>query len=263
MAEFKDKVIWITGASQGIGRALAEACAGRGAQVVASARSAQALSDLAAQGGGAIHPLELDVTDMEAIERAARTVLERYGRVDYLINNAGISQRSLIVDTDLNVYRRLMEVNFFGAVALTQAVLPAMRQAQSGHISVIGSPAGKFATPLRSGYCAAKHAAHAFFESLRAELAGDGIQVAVVVPGPIRTNITVNALNGAGGEHGLMEDSIAQGIPADDCARAILEGFAAGDVEIHVLLPSTAKMMELRRLEPLVFFEKVKSLGPK
>ena len=241
MTEFQDKLCWVTGASQGIGRALALELAERGARVVATARSNGALEELAEESSGRVSPLALDVTDMEAIGLAVERVLEEFGTVDCLINNAGISQRSLIVDTGLDVFRRLMEVNYFGPLALTLAVMPSMRRAGSGHISVVGSPAGKFATPLRSGYCAAKHAAHAFFEALRAELAEDGIQVSVVVPGPIQSNITVNALDGDGGEYGRMEDNIAEGIPADVCARAILDGFARGEVEIHVLTTGPRK----------------------
>ncbi len=263
MTQFPGKVVWITGASEGIGRALTVAFAAAGATVIASARQGQALAALASEQAGAISPQRLDVTDMEGIRRVSETVLERFGRVDYLINNAGISQRSLIVDTEIEVYRRLMEVNFFGAVAMTQALLPSMRRAGSGHISVIGSPAGRFATPLRSGYCAAKHAAHAFFESLRAELAEDGIGVTVIVPGPIHTNVTVNALTGAGERYGRMEEIIASGISPEDCARAILAGLAAGDDEIQVVTPAVQKMLDLCRDDPPAFFERIKSLGPR
>ncbi len=263
MAGFEGKVVWITGASEGIGRALAVAFAQCGARVVASARRGEVLDALVSKCGAAVSALALDVTDMGAIGRATETVLRRFGRVDYLINNAGQSQRALIAETDLAVYRQLMEVNFFGAVALTQAVLPSMRQNKAGHVAVMGSPAGKFATPLRSGYCAAKHAAHAFFESLRAELAADGIRVAVIIPGPIHTNVTRNALTGQGGSYGRMEEVIAQGIPPEDCARAVLQGLADGDPEIYVVTPEVQKMLELRRDHPLAFFERVKSLGPK
>lgn len=263
MSEFKDSVVWITGASEGIGRALAVAFAEVGASVVASARNADALAELASEREDAITALPLDVTDGTAITRSAETVLGRFGRVDLLINNAGLTHRALIRETGLDVFRRIMEVNFFGALALTQAVLPSMLERGSGHIALMGSPAGKYATPLRSGYCAAKYAAHGFFESLRSEVAGDGIGVTVIIPGPIRTNVTLNAITGDGGTFGKMEDGIANGISPEDCAKAVLAGLAAGEDEIYVVTPEVDRMLALRRDDPPAYFERVKSMVPR
>ena len=228
--------VWITGASSGIGEALAHAFHHAGARLILSARRADELSRVQSKCGGQAQTriLPLDVTNSGELPGKARTALEIFGGIDVLVNNAGVTQRSLVKDTGLDVYRKLMEVNFFGAVALTKAVLPAMIEARRGHIVVISSLVGKFGTPLRSGYAAAKHALHGFFDSLRAEVGRYGIKVMLVCPGYIRTDISLHALRGDGGLHGKMDSGQAGGMPVEKCAAQILKAMARGKEEIYV-----------------------------
>lgn len=170
---FRDQVVWITGASSGIGEALAYAVSERGARLIVSARREQKLLEVqAACADPHAHlVLPLDLTDPEAIEPAATAALKHGNRIDILIHNAGLSQRSLAKHTSLEVVRRILETNFFGTVALTVALLPAMLERRVGRFVVVTSLVGKFGTPLRSAYAASKHALHGFFDSLRAEVA--------------------------------------------------------------------------------------------
>jgi NADP-dependent 3-hydroxy acid dehydrogenase YdfG len=200
---FENQVVWITGASSGIGEALAVKLAAAGAKLVLSARRQNELKRVAAvcEAVGAdragLLVLPLDVTDWAAMPAAAERVLETFDRIDMLLNNAGISQRSLCVDTDMSVYRNLFEVDVLGQIALTKAVLPLMLERRSGHIAITSSVAGKIGVPYRTGYCAAKHAVMGFYDALRAEVAGHGVKVTTITPGYIRTNISVHALTGS------------------------------------------------------------------
>ncbi|MBO0936087.1 SDR family oxidoreductase [Fibrella sp. HMF5335] len=234
---FNQKTAWITGASSGIGEALAVELARQGARLVLSARRETELQRVAKATGlpaDAVLVLPLDVTDAADLAEKVQTVLARFGRVDYVFQNAGITQRSLVQDTDPVVYRRLMDVNFFGAVALTQAVLPQLLTQKSGHFVVTSSVAGKIGVKQRSGYCASKHALHGFFDSLRAEVANEGLRVTIVCPGYIRTPISSSALSASGEVYGKSDRAQEQGMPADECARRILKAVAAGREEIYV-----------------------------
>ena len=234
---FNQKIAWITGASSGIGEALALELARQGARLVLSARREGELERVATATGlpaEAVLVLPLDVTDPADLAQKVQTVLARFGRIDYVFQNAGITQRSLVQDTDTGVYRRLMEVNFFGAVALTQAVLPMMLSQKSGHFVVTSSVAGKIGVKQRSGYCASKHALHGFFDSLRAEVATNGLRVTMVCPGYIRTPISSSALSANGAVYGKSDRAQELGMPADDCARRILRAVASGREEIYV-----------------------------
>ncbi len=234
---FRNKVAWITGASSGIGEALAIALARQGASLVLSARRADELQRVANATGlpaSQLLILPLDVTNEAALPDQVQTVLDRFGRLDYVFQNAGITQRSFVNETDFAVYRRLMEVNFFGAVALTQAVLPTMLAQKSGHFVVTSSVSGKIGVKQRSGYCASKHALHGFFDSLRAEVAHDGLRVTLVCPGYIQTPISKSALDAHGGTYGRSDQHQEQGMPADDCARRILKAVAAGREEVYI-----------------------------
>ena len=186
-------VIWITGASSGIGEAIAVALSNsklpefkQGIRLVLSARRADELERVASQTGlpaDDVLVLPMDVTDLDGMAAHVDTVRQRFGRVDYVFQNAGISQRGLVIDTTLADYERLMQVNFFGVVALTKAVLPLMLAQGSGHFVVTSSVAGKIGTKLRAGYCASKHALHGFFDALRAETTDAGLRVTIVCPG--------------------------------------------------------------------------------
>lgn len=229
------QVVWITGASSGIGAALAEACARQGARVVLSARRLDELEKVRARCNRPddhfVLPMDMAGADFA---RATADVLARFGRIDVLVNNAGISQRSRIAETSLDVDRRIMEVNYFGVVGLTKAVLPVMQRQKGGHVVVVSSLVGLVSTPLRSTYSASKHALHGFFEALRAEEHDNGIRVLMVCPGAIATDVSLHALAGDGSEHGVMDPLQATGMPPAECARQILEALAAERAEILV-----------------------------
>ena len=262
---FSDNVVWITGASSGIGEALACALVREGAIPVLSARRAEELERVRARclelGAPDALALPLDVTDAAAMPAAAHAVHARFGRIDTLINNAGISQRSLCVDTDMAVYRQLFEVDVFGQIALTKAVLPVMLDQRDGHIAVTSSVVGKIGVPLRTGYCAAKHAVMGFFDALRAETAKQGIQVTTITPGYIRTEISVNALRGDGVEYGKVDDEIAQGMDATACAEAILAGLRKGEPEIAMGGKPEMQALLMKRPFPRLVFKRVAAMA--
>jgi short-subunit dehydrogenase len=234
---FVEKRVWITGASSGIGEALAYAFAQQGAALVLSARQEEALQRVAQKcldaGAAAAQVLPLDLADEAALTRLAAQFEALVGRVDVLVNNGGISQRSEVLDTAMDVYRRLMEVNYLGAVAVTKMALPGMLARRSGQIVAISSVSGKLGAPFRSGYSASKHALHGFFDCLRSEVSMAGVKVLLVCPGYIRTNISINALNAEGQPTGKMDDNQANGMPADVLADRILKAIRQGKNEIN------------------------------
>lgn len=233
---FQDKVVWITGASSGIGKALAIAFSARGARLVLSARREEKLQEVRSACTNPAHHITvpLDLTDSASIEQAVQTVFKRMGHIDILVNNGGVSQRSLVKDTTLEVDRRIMETNFFGAIHLTKAVLPSMLERESGQFVVISSLTGHLSTPLRSTYAASKHALHGFFNSLRAETADAGLRVLIVCPGYIRTEISQNALTGSGDAHAKLDPNQEAGLTPADCAAQILQGIERNKAEIYV-----------------------------
>lgn len=260
---FTQKVAWITGASSGIGEALAVELARQGTRLVLSARREDELQRVAKATGlptDAILVLPLDVTNAADLSQKVATVLARFGQIDYVFQNAGITQRGLVQDTDPAVYRRLMDVNFFGAVALTQAVLPQMLAQKSGHFVVTSSVAGKIGVKQRSGYCASKHALHGFFDSLRAEVAHEGLRVTMVCPGYIRTPISSSALNESGQVYGKSDKAQEQGMPADECARRMLKAVASGKEEFYVGGFETLGIY-LKRFFPAILSRMVRNRG--
>ena len=232
---FTGKTIWITGATSGIGEALAYAFAEAGARLVLSARREEKLHAVKAACAHAerhrVVPLDLAETD--SLAEVAQQVLQE-GPVDILINNGGISQRSRAAETDLAVDRRLMEVNYFGTVALTKAVLPSMLARRAGHIVVISSVAGKLGAPKRSAYSASKHALHGFFDVLRAEVHDAGLRVTIICPGYIHTDISKNALIADGSRHGTMDQNQAEGMTPEACARRILRAIEQEKAEVYI-----------------------------
>jgi len=256
---FNGAVVWITGASSGIGEELARQAAAKGAKLVLSARRPGELhrvreACLAAGSPDAL-VLPLDMLAYDAMASRTRAVVDHFGRIDLLVNNAGMSQRSFCVDTSFDVYRQMMDVNVLGQIALTQAVLPVMLDQGSGHIAVTASVAGKVGAPMRTGYCAAKHAVMGFFDALRTEVAADGIAVTTITPGFIRTNVARNALTGDGTPLGQDDDDIAGGMAVADCVREIVAGFEAGIPEIAVGGDMELGLLKLRRENPEQAFD--------
>ncbi|MFZ4688744.1 MAG: SDR family NAD(P)-dependent oxidoreductase [Polymorphobacter sp.] len=252
------KTIWITGASSGIGRGLALALAAEGATLILSGRNEAALTEVSAacQGSTAIAFDAADLAVLPAMVTRAQGVT---GHIDMLINNAGVAQRSFVADTDMVVYRDLMEINFFVPARLTQLVLPAMLARGQGHIAAVASLSGKFGNPSASGYCAAKHAVMGFFDSLRSEVAHDGIDVTTIVPGFVRTAISVRALNGQGSPiNGTVPD---RGITAEEAAATIIAGFKAGQREIPVGRGPEMALLDLKRSNPDQVFDMMAGMG--
>jgi short-subunit dehydrogenase len=249
---FLNRTVWITGASSGIGEALAYAFHNSGAKLILSARREEELKRVQGQCGGQPNArvLPLDMSHADELAAKTREALAMFGGIDILVLNAGISQRSLTRDTGESVYRQLMEVNFFGPEALTRAVLPSMLEKNSGHIVVISSIAGRFGVPLRSGYSATKFALHGFYEALRAEEAKNGIRVTLICPGFIRTGISVSALKGDGSKHAKMDPELARGMPASVCARQILNAVAREKEEVTIGAPREKMLVYMKRFLP-------------
>lgn len=232
----KDKRIWITGASSGIGAAFVKVASQQGAHLLISARSEDKLNAIAEanQGTGTIKVLPLDLTAMETHQDKVNAAIELMGSIDVMLHNGGISQRSLVKDTDLEVDRKVMEVDYFGTVSLTKALLPHFLEQGTGHFAVVTSLMGVFSSPMRSGYCGAKHALHGFFNSLRAEHHDDQIAVTLVCPGFIQTNISKNALVGDGSHQGTMDKATGSGLTAEQCAQRMAKAIAKAKPEVYI-----------------------------
>jgi short-subunit dehydrogenase len=264
MGGFKNKVIWITGASSGIGEALTAAFAKEGSMLVLSARRADELERVKSVSGlnnenSLILPL--DLSDTSRVNDLTQQVIARFGRIDILINNGGISQRALTKDTSLETDRKLMEINFFGTVALTKSVLPFMLKQKSGHIIAMSSIAGKFGFYYRSAYSASKHALHGFFESLRMEIHNDNVKVLIVCPGKIKTNISINAVTGDGGKHNKMDESTEQGLSAAECAKQILNAIETNKEEVFIG-GKELRAIWVKRLFPKLFSKMIRKQKP-
>lgn len=233
---YQDKVVWITGASSGIGEALAHEFAAQGAKLVLSARRADVLEAVRLQCANPDRHfvLPLDMTDSESLPAHVQNVLDHFGHIDVLVNNAGISQRSLIKDTSLAVDRKVMELDFFGPVALTKAVLPSMLQRGQGHLVAVSSVVGLVATPYRSAYAAAKHAIIGFYDALRAEVHDNGLQVSVLIPGFVRTNVSLSAVTADGSAHGIVDPQQETAMPAATFAERAVAALAKGEERIII-----------------------------
>lgn len=238
MSRAMNKVVWLTGASSGIGEALAYELSKKGAKLILSARRKDELERVkgncvsSAQADIKILPLDLEKSD--TLELTTEAAIQLFGHVDMLINNGGISQRSFVANTSLAVYRRLMEVNYFGAVALTLNLLPHFIQQQKGHFVTITSVTGLFGTPYRSGYAASKHALHGFFDSLRAEHDKDNIKVSLICPGFIRTGLSQSALTADGTPLNKMDAAQFKGKSAEWCARKIVAAIESNKQEVYI-----------------------------
>ncbi len=233
---YENKVVWITGASSGIGKALAYELSKRGAELILSSRKEKSLLEVKAK---CHHPekvkvVPLDLERHEEMEGIVRTVLGEVEHIDFLINNGGISQRSFVKDTDIQVDEKIFRINFLGTIALTKAVLPAMIARKSGKIVTVTSVVGKYATPKRSSYAAGKHALHGFMDSLRAEVYYDGIKVQIICPGYVNTNISINALTSDGSPQGTLDKTTANGIKPDQFAQKMANAMLKNRDEVYI-----------------------------
>jgi len=238
MAAIRGSVIWITGASSGIGEALVYELAQRGAKLVISARRKEELERVKGNCPRDRQPdiavLPLDLTNSAMLALSTQAAIQMFGHIDVLINNGGISQRSLVKDTAVDVDRRLMEVNYFGAIAITKNLLPHFIGRKKGHYVNVSSVTGKFGTPFRSGYAASKHALHGFFDALRAEHFNDNIKVTMICPGFIHTPITLAALTGDGTPLNKMDEAQFKGKPASWCAQQIASAIEREKEEVYI-----------------------------
>jgi short-subunit dehydrogenase len=252
---FKDKVVWITGASSGIGEALAYAFARQGARLILSSRNKRKLEEVrqnCESSKSEVRILPLDLSKLGTLNRKAKQAQGIYGKIDLMVHNAGIASRDLVANIDLATDQKIMNTNYFGAVVLTKALLPSMLERKSGHFLVVSSVSGIYGVPKCSAYSASKHALHGFFESLRAEVTKDNIKITMVVPGFVRTNITVNALNGDGSRYGKMMKVQDRGLDPSRVATTIL---AAASKNKEELLIGRLELLGVycKRLFPGVF----------
>jgi short-subunit dehydrogenase len=235
MRDYKGQTVWITGASSGIGEALAYALGERGARLVLSGRRTERLTQVAkCSGARETHVVPLDLAALDTLPAIAERVVSEIGNVDIMVHNAGVGQRSLVLETDFQVDRRMMETNYLGPVALTKALLPSMLRQKRGQFVVLSSVLGVMSMPRRSGYCASKHALHGYFNSLRAELAREGISVLMVCPGRVHTEFSEQAFEGDGSRHGVSDESSQKGLSAGEVAYRTLAALERGDEEVLI-----------------------------
>ena len=232
------ETIWITGASSGIGEACAYRYASQGDQLILTSSSRERLDVVAERcrqyGAADVFVLPSDLSDLEGVGLLVRQAWDRFGGIDILFLNAGISQRTSVEDTTMDMVRQIMEINFFAPVAITKAILPMMLNAGGGNIAVTTSIAGKFGFPLRCAYSSSKHALYGFFETLRTEYYNKYIRVTIVCPGRVRTNISLRALDKGGKPHGIMDPGQDKGMKVEDAARKIVKAIRKGKREVFI-----------------------------
>lgn len=266
MSHFTDKVVWITGASSGIGEALAYKFSVEGAKLVLSSRRE---SELQRVRSACAHPenvsiLPLDLVDLASLEDKTARAIGAFGHIDIMVHNGGVSQRSIVAETSLEVHRQVMELDYFSYVALTRHLLPHFLTRSAGHFVVVSSVMGKIGTPMRSAYAAAKHALHGFFDCLRAEVSANHIQVTLLTPGYIRTNISLNAVTADGSKLGVLGKDIGNGLAPDKAADQILRAVRAGKYEAYIGKFSGERFaLLINRFAPSVLVKIAAGLNPK
>jgi len=258
------KNIWITGASSGIGRALAVELSKYKVNLIISSRKESELKEvkeICEKNSSKCDVVLLDLESIDSVNASIAEVFALYETVDILVNNGGISQRAFASETDLSVDRKIMEINYFGAVELTKAVLPKMLKQKSGHIVAVSSISGKFGFPLRSAYAASKFAMVGFFETLYFELKPENINVTIVYPGRVKTNVSKNALLKDGTVHGQMDDGQAGGISSEECAKKLVKSIKKNKKEV-LIGGKELIMVHIKRLFPRIFNKIVNKIKP-
>ncbi|MDJ0644196.1 MAG: SDR family NAD(P)-dependent oxidoreductase [Erythrobacter sp.] len=250
--DYSGKVAWITGASSGIGAALARDLASRGAHVVLSGRDEERLAEVAADCGETLI-LPFDVRDDAALADATAKAIAWKDGVDLAFANAGVSQRSRALKTDMQVYRDIIDIDLTAQIAFSQGLIGHMAERGSGALAFISSIAGKVGVPMRTAYSAVKFGLAGYGDALRGELSQTGVSVHVIYPGSVATDVARNALVADGSKRGRSDKVIDEGIPAADAAKAMLDGIAAGEREIIVAQGMEAGMGEMRRTPDALF----------
>ena len=235
MNAINGKVVWITGASSGIGEALAYELAAKKCKLIISARNRETLETVKAKcSSEEVVILPFDLIDFDSAKNHVEKAIAAFGKIDVLINNGGVSQRSLIVETDFEVDKKLIEVDYLGTVALTKALVPHFIKNKKGHFVTVTSLMGKFGSPYRSGYCGAKHALHGFFDVLRMEHQKDNINVTLVCPGFIKTNVAKNALTADGSTQNLDDEATQNGMPASIFVIKFVKAVESKKFEVYI-----------------------------
>jgi dehydrogenase/reductase SDR family protein 7B len=263
---FNNKVVWITGASSGIGEALAYELSFAGAKLILSSRRMDELERVkqACNNPAQVALLRLDLAEVTSLESKAAAAIGCFGHIDIMVHNGGVTQRSLVKETGLEVHRRLMELDYFSYVELTRALLPHFITQKAGHFVITSSVMGKIDTPMRSAYAAAKHALHGFFDCLRAEVAADNIKVTILTPGYIRTNISLYAVTNKPYGLGKASENIDNGLPADRAAKQILKAIKRGSYESYIgKLGAERLALWVNRFAPGILIRVAPKLIPK
>ena len=233
---FSNKIVWITGASSGIGKALAIELSHQNAKIILSSRKKEDLELVkkACKNLDDVKIITLDLEDYSNLQNVADKAISAFGRIDILVNNGGISQRSLAKDTQITVDKRLMDINYLGTIGLSKAILPHFINNKNGQFVVTTSIVGKIGTPLRSSYAASKHALHGFFDSFRAENHQHNISVTLVCPGFVNTNVSKNALTGDGSPQEKMDTATANGIQPERFAKLMAKAIRKRKEEVYI-----------------------------
>ena len=265
MKNLQGKVVWITGASSGIGKALASTLASLGAQIVLSARRFEELETVRTSLPNQEQHLSvaMDITDEAQVRHAYEQVLAQKGRIDWLINNAGLSQRALIAETSMQTERAIMEIDYFSQVFLTKLVLPTFIAQKSGRIVFVSSVAGLLGTQYRASYSAAKAAIHMWANSLRAEVAQDGVGVSVLFPGFVQTSVSINALNGEGKAQGYDNEATANGLTAEEFSNQAVKALIKGQEYIVVGGGKEKLGVFVSRLSPTTLYKMIRKMKVK
>lgn len=263
MKYFSEKIIWITGASSGIGKALAIELSHQNAKIILSSRKTKEL-ELVKQlckNTSDVKIITLDLEDYSNLELKVADAIAAFGKIDVLVNNGGISQRSLVKDTLIAVDKRIMDINYLGTVALSKAILPHFIKNKSGHFVVTTSIVGKIGTPLRSSYAASKHALHGFFDSLRAEHFKDNITVTLVCPGFVNTNVSKNALTGNGTPQQKLDVATANGIAPERFAKVMAKAIKNKKEEVYIAGAKEKLGVYVKRFYPTLLSKLIRKLS--
>jgi short-subunit dehydrogenase len=257
--EKNNKIVWITGASSGIGAALAKIYADKGVKLILSSRRLAALEQVKSECKNSknIKILPIDLSDFDAAPAKVQKAFDFFGKIDILINNAGVSQRSFIADTRFDVFKKLIDINYLGTIALSKALLPFFLLQEGGHYVVVSSVMGKYGSPFRSGYAAAKHALHGFFDVMRMEHQKDNIAVTMICPGFVRTPIAMNSLKGDGSVLGENDLATIKGMLVENFARKMVRSVdrldtTRGDWFVHSINPLTGSAQKTNILSTSV-----------
>jgi dehydrogenase/reductase SDR family protein 7B len=265
LSYFTNKTVWITGASSGIGESLTYELAKQGAKIIISARREDELQRVQQQAGASnVYVLPLDLEAPDTFPAKVQEAIEAFAHIDIMIHNGGISNRGTVKDTLPAVQRKVMEVDYFSYIELTRLLLPHMQQRQTGHIVVTSSVMGKIGTPMRSAYAAAKHALHGFFDCLRGEVFKDNIKVTLIMPGYIRTQVSMNAVTASGEKLNQVSKNIGHGYAADKTAQQILNAIRKGKFEKYVGRPFSQEWIAIHfmRLFPSLAIKALRKAVP-